>query len=295
MGVNKHFFAAFAAFFIWGFFGLALKPLTDYPSLDILFYRIFLSVAIMGLINTIFRRKKLKENWINFNLLTPNQKKKSIILTLSGSVLIALNWFVFIYVVNHVSLKAASLAYMICPILTTVLAFFILKEKLSNWQWFAVFVSSIGCGLLSINHVEDIFFSFITAATYALYLISQRNNNHIDKFLSLSIQLAIIAIIILPFYPNFSGVIPVSSLFYFYILIIVLFFTIVPLFLNLYALKGINSSTVGILMYINPIINFSIAVLIYHESVTLLQMISYFLIFLAVIIFNEKLIFKKSN
>lgn len=295
MRVYKHYFAAFAAFFIWGFFSLALKPLANYPSLDILFYRIFFSVAIMGLLNVLFRRKNLKENWTTFTLLSHQQKKKSILLTIIGSILISLNWFVFIYVVNHVSLKAASLAYMICPILTTVFAFFILKEILSKWQWLAVLVSCVGCGLLAINHLEDLFFSFIVAATYALYLISQRNNNHIDKFLSLSIQLAIVALLILPFYPNYSGVVPGSALFYIYLLIIVLFFTITPLFLNLYALKGINSSTVGILMYINPIINFSIAVFIYKETVTLPQVVSYFLIFLAILIFNEKLLFPKQN
>lgn len=295
MRVYKHYFAAFTAFFIWGFFSLALKPLANYPSLDILFYRIFFSVAIMGMLNVLFRRKNLKENGTTFTLLSHQQKRKTILLTIIGSILISLNWFVFIYVVNHVSLKAASLAYMICPILTTVFAFFILKEKLSKWQWLAVLVSCLGCGLLAMNHFEDLFFSFIVAATYALYLISQRNNNHIDKFLSLSIQLTIVALLILPFYPNYSGEVPRSALFYIYLLIIVLFFTITPLFLNLYALKGINSSTVGILMYINPIINFSIAVFIYNETVTLLQMISYFLIFLAILIFNEKLLFSKQN
>ena len=295
MSAYRYYFAAFTAFFIWGFFGLALKPLADYPSLDILFYRIFFSVVIMGFLNLLFRRTILKENWVNFKLLPEKLMRKTIVLTITGAILLSLNWFVFIYVVNHISLKAASLAYMICPILTTVFAFFILKEKLSNWQWIAVFISCIGCGLLSIDHLEDIFFSFIVAATYALYLIGQRNNNQIDKFLSLTIQLTITAIMILPFYPKYSGVVPDSALFYIYLLVIVLFFTITPLFLNLYALKGINSSTVGIMMYINPIINFSIAVIVFNESVTLLQMVSYFLIFVAVIIFNEKLLFPKQS
>jgi chloramphenicol-sensitive protein RarD len=69
--------------------------------------------------------------------------------------------------------KAASLAYMICPILTTIFACY-LKEKLSKWQWFAVLISFFSCILLSINHLEDLFYSLITAATYALYLVSQR-------------------------------------------------------------------------------------------------------------------------
>ena len=293
MTTYKYYFAAFTAFLIWGFFSLALKPLQDFPSLDILFYRVFLSSIVMLLINLIFRRKTVKENALLFSNLKANDKKRIIFLTLGGSFLLIANWFVFIYVVNHVNVKAASLAYLICPILTTVFAFVILKEKLSKPQWIAVFISIFSCFLLSINHFQDIFYSLIVAASYALYLVSQRRNSEIDKFITLTIQLVFTALVILPFYPSFSGVIPTTPTFYIYLGVIVIVFTIVPLFLNLYALKGINSSTVGIMMYINPIINFLIAVFYYNEEVTTIQLISYFLILISIMVFNEKLLFNR--
>ena len=293
MTTYKYYFAASTAFLIWGFFSLALKPLQDFPSLDILFYRVFLSSIVMLLINLIFRRKTVKENALLFSNLKANDKKRIIFLTLGGSFLLIANWFVFIYVVNHVNVKAASLAYLICPILTTVFAFVILKEKLSKPQWIAVFISICSCFLLSINHFQDIFYSLIVAASYALYLVSQRKNSEIDKFITLTIQLVFTALVILPFYPSFSGVIPTTPTFYIYLGVIVIVFTIVPLFLNLYALKGINSSTVGIMMYINPIINFLIAVFYYNEEVTTIQLISYFLILISIMVFNEKLLFNR--
>ena len=293
MTTYKYYFAAFTAFLIWGFFSLALKPLQDFPSLDILFYRVFLSSIVMLLINLIFRRKTVKENALLFSNLKANDKKRIIFLTLGGSFLLIANWFVFIYVVNHVNVKAASLAYLICPILTTVFAFVILKEKLSKPQWIAVFISICSCFLLSLNHFQDIFYSLIVAASYALYLVSQRKNSEIDKFITLTIQLVFTALVILPFYPSFSGVIPTTPTFYIYLVVIVIVFTIVPLFLNLYALKGINSSTVGIMMYINPIINFLIAVFYYNEEVTTIQLISYFLILISIMVFNEKLLFNR--
>jgi chloramphenicol-sensitive protein RarD len=293
MTTYKYYFAAFTAFLIWGFFSLALKPLQDFPSLDILFYRVFLSSIVMLLINLIFRRKTVKENALLFSNLKANDKKRIIFLTLGGSFLLIANWFVFIYVVNHVNVKAASLAYLICPILTTVFAFVILKEKLSKPQWIAVFISICSCFLLSINHFQDIFYSLIVAASYALYLVSERKNSEIDKFITLTIQLVFTALVILPFYPSFSGVIPTTPTFYIYLGVIVIVFTIVPLFLNLYALKGINSSTVGIMMYINPIINFLIAVFYYNEEVTTIQLISYFLILISIMVFNEKLLFNR--
>ncbi|MFV5689379.1 EamA family transporter [Flavobacterium sp. ZT3R25] len=291
MRLNKYYLAAFSAFFVWGFFSLALKPLHKYPSLDILFYRVFFSVITMLLINLSFRRKVLIKNWNQFKSMTVKQKRSVIVLTLGGGTFLSSNWFVFIYVMNHVSVKAASLAYLICPILTTILAFFILKEKLSKWQWFAVMISAFSCILLSLNHFEDIFYSLITAATYAMYLVSQRKNSELDKFLVLTIQLVFTALILLPFYPNYSGTLPTESLFYSCLIVIVVFFTIIPLFLNLYALKGINSSAVGIMIYINPIIGFLLAIFYYHEQVTTLQLFSYFLILVSIVVFNKKLIF----
>lgn len=291
----NYYFAAFTAFFIWGFFSLALKPISSYPSLDILFYRVFFSVLTLTAINLLFRRKNLKKNWDDFKVMPKKKKQTITILTLAGSLILASNWLIFIYVINHVNVKAGSLAYLICPILTTVFAFFLLKEKLSKWKWTAVCISTISCILLSLNHFQDIFYSLVVASTYALYLVSQRKNNEIDKFLVLNIQLLFIALLILPFYPSFSGAIPTDPLFYTCLFCIVVLFTIIPLFLNLYALKGLDSSTVGILMYINPIINFTLAIFYFKEEVSLLQMISYSLILISIIIFNKKVLFGKKK
>jgi chloramphenicol-sensitive protein RarD len=295
MRLNKYYSAAFSAFFIWGFFSLALKPLHNYPSLDILFYRVFFSVVTMVFINLVFRRKVIQKDWNHFKIISRKQKRSIILLTLGGGVFLASNWFVFIYVMNHVSVKAASLAYLICPILTTVFAFFILKEKLSKWQWVAVMISFLSCILLSFNHFQDIFYSLIVAATYALYLVSQRKNSEMDKFLVLTIQLVFTALILLPFYPKYSGTVPTEPLFYGCMLVIVVFFTIIPLFLNLYALKGINSSAVGIMIYINPIINFLLAILYYNEQVSSLQLFSYFLILISILVFNERALFSRKR
>jgi chloramphenicol-sensitive protein RarD len=61
---------------------------------------------------------------------------------------------------------------------------------------------------------------------------------------------------------------------------------VLPLFLNLFALNKINSATIGILMYINPLINFTVAFIVFRETVNLLQIIGYSIIAAALIIFN---------
>lgn len=295
MKATKYYLAAFVAFLIWGFFSLGLKPIHHYPSLDILFYRVFLGVILMSLINVLFRGQIIKKNMTAFKNMLPNHKQQILFLTFGGALLLMANWFFFIYVMNHVSVKAASFAYMVCPILTTVFAYFILREKLSIWQWTAVGISVFSCVLLSYNHFMDIFYSLIVAATYALYLVSQRKNSEMDKFLLLNVQLLIAGLFMLPFYPVYSGVLPTEGLFYICLFVIVVLFTIIPLFLNLYALKGVSSATVGIMIYINPIINFLLAVFYFKEPVTGLQLLAYSLILLSIVVFNEKLLFKRTK
>lgn len=288
MRVSKHYLAGITAFTIWGFFSFGLKPLQDYPSLDILFYRIFFCIALMLIISLGFRFKVLRETVAYFKQL-PKPGKRNLTLAIVGSAfLLTANWFLFIYVMNHVSVKTASFAYLVCPILTTVLAYFILKEKLSRLQWAAVSLSVVGCAILSYNNVSDLVYSLVVAGTYALYLIIQKRITGIDKFLLLTIQVAITALVLLPFYPALSGPVPQAPSFYGYIVVIAILFTIIPLFLNLYALKGIKSSTVGILLYINPIIGFMLSALYYKEPITALQISSYALIVVSIIMFNAK-------
>lgn len=295
MKFSKYYFAAFLSFMIWGFIGLALKPLQHYPSLDILFYRVFGCAIIMLFISLVLRTKVLKANIQILKKMSVKERKKTALLTLLGGVLLTANWFFFIYVMNHISIKAASFAYLVCPIMTTVIACFVLNEKLSRWQWLAVGISAVSCLLLSFNSIADVAYSLIVAASYAIYLVSQRKNSGLDKFLILTAQILCASLILLPFYPAFSAELPSEISFYGIILVIAVIFTIVPLFMNLYALQGVNSSTMGILLYINPLVNFLIAIVHFHEPINSFQVLAYSLILLSVIVFNEKHIFGRKG
>jgi chloramphenicol-sensitive protein RarD len=288
MPINKYFLSALSAFIIWGFFSLALKPLHNYASLDILFYRVFIATACLLSLNFIFRKSVLITSLETFKNFSNKKRRTTIIMTLLGGFLLVLNWFLFIYAVNHVSLQSASFAYIICPIITTVLAFIILKEKINYLQWFAVLLCVISCIILSYGNLKDLIYSVVIAFSFGLYLISQRRNNDFDKFLILTIQMVFATVILLPFYPSYGEEVPTEPLFYSLLLVIVVLFTIIPLFLNLYALKGLNSSTVGILMYTNPLIHFFLAIYYFKESVSVAQIISYSLIALSIVVFNIK-------
>jgi chloramphenicol-sensitive protein RarD len=295
MKLYKYYLIAFLSFMIWGFFSLALKPLHNYPSLDILFYRVFLCAVIMLVSSLMVRVQVLRKS---IKLIRDMPKKEQLSLakrTFGGGILLTANWFFFIYVMNHISVKAASFAYLVCPILTTVIAFFVLHEKLSKWQWTAVVLSLVSCLLLSFNNIADVAYSMIVALSYALYLVTQRKNFGIDKFLLLTVQITFSALLLLPFYPVYSAPLPSDPFFYGVIALIAVLFTIVPLYMNLYALQGVNSSTMGIMLYINPLMNFGIALFYFHEPINQFQMVAYSLILLSIVVFNERHIFKRRN
>jgi chloramphenicol-sensitive protein RarD len=283
---TSYYVAAVAAFSIWGFFSLALKPLAVYPSLDILFYRVFLSAAILFVISVFVRRKVLREARDLYAAASKDCKRGMVLQVLGGGLFLMANWYSFIYVTNSVSLKAASFAYLVCPVLTTVLAYFILRERLGRWQWVSVWLSLFGCLLLAFNSLADLFYSLLIAVSYALYLVSQRRNFGMDRLFVLTLQVVFSALLLLPFYPVSRGRVPQEAFFYELIVLIALLFTILPLFLNLYALKGLPSSTVGILLYLTPLLGFIVAIGYYSERVSLLQGVAYGIIALSVILFN---------
>jgi chloramphenicol-sensitive protein RarD len=295
MKVNKYYASALSSFIIWGFFSLALKPLHNYPSLDILFYRVFYATGLLIIINAFFRKNKVKNDIQIFKNLDKKQKNKFLFLTIFGGFLLVFNWFLFMYAVNHVSLKSASFAYLICPIITTILAYFILKEKLSLWQWISVSLCIISCVILSYGDLKGLIYSLVIAISFALYLISQRKNNLFDKFVILTFQLVVASLVILPFFPFYKGETPTQSLFYVLMIVIVILFTIIPLFLNLFALKGMNSSAVGILMYTNPLIHFFLALFYFKEEINTVQIISYGLILISILVFNEQFFRRKKK
>src|SRR5690606_20383339 len=87
----KYYLIAFLSFVIWGFFSLALKPLHNYPSLDILFYRVFLCAVILLLISLFIRRSVLKQNIAIYKAMPPREQRSILMRTIGGGVLLTAN------------------------------------------------------------------------------------------------------------------------------------------------------------------------------------------------------------
>jgi chloramphenicol-sensitive protein RarD len=286
----KYFFAAIGSSAMWGFFSVPLRSLKEFPSQEILIYRIFTSLLICVIITLLFRRKKVKQD-IAYLQIQPKEKRKNIFwLIIVSSIFITANWFSFIFAVNHISVQSGAFAYMVCPIITALLGFFILKEKLGWLKWISIIICIASISILALSYYRDVAFSIIIALLYAVYLILQKKIEGINKFNILLVQLVISTILILPFYYADTNPFPAESNFWITIFVISVFFTIIPLFLSLYALIGLPSSTIGILIYMNPIVAFFVALFYFHEKISTHQIISYTMLIVAIILFNWNII-----
>lgn len=249
----------------------------------------------MLFVSLVLRPKALKTNIKLFNSLATADKRRILIINVLSGLFLALNWYIFIYVMNNVSVSATSLAYLICPILTMVLAYLLLKEKLFKLQWVSVILSLVGCLLLSLGNFTDLFYSMIIALTYALYLVLQRKNQEMDRFLVLTCQVFFAVIFLLPFIISYDSPNEKTPFFYGMLALIAVVFTIIPMFLNIYALRGLNSSVVGVFIYLNPLINFMLAIFYFHEKVSFIEAICYLLIIISIVIFNFAAIKNRIN
>ena len=286
MNNARHYLAAIAAFVIWGFFSLPLRAISDYSVGAILYFRILFSCLVLVVIVFGFKRVDIRKDLAVFRSLSRRDRNSAILLTIGGGALLIINWLSFIYIVNNVNVKTASFAYMICPVITALLGYLMLNEKLTNIQWTAVALCAVSCVFMGISSGLELGYSFLTAFTYAVYLVSQRRNQGFDRMIILGIQVLFSFMVLSLFYNTLIEEIPVGTRFYSFTFMIALVFTVLPLFLNLFALNRINSATIGILLYLNPIFNFSIAFIVFKESVNMIQIIGYSIIVVAIILFN---------
>ena len=238
----------------------------------------------------LFRRKYVQRDITYLKTVGRKEGRVITIKLLSATVFLVLNWYTFIYAVNNVSLQSAAFAYMVCPLLTAFGGFILLKEKLSPLKFISLGIAFASILLLATGSFVEVAWSVGIALLYALYLIIQRTMQHLDKLNVLAVQITVAVLLMLPFYISNHQSIPSDPWFWSNITVIALVFTIIPLFLSLYALIGIPSSTLGIIIYINPLIAFTVAIVYFNEHIDPHKVFAYLLLLVSVVVFNWSLL-----
>ncbi|MFW0714993.1 EamA family transporter [Pedobacter sp. N23S346] len=287
---TKYFLAGIVPYIIWGTMSIPLRNIKGYLPQEILYYRIFVSIIMVWSVILLFRRAALKSDLTFLTSLSRSKKVQILLLTLLSAFLITGNWFTYIYAVNSVSLKAAAFAYMVCPLLTALCGFLILKEQLTKTKIAALLIAFISILLLATGSLHEVLWAVLIASFYAIYVIVLKVIKGVDKFNFLGVHLILSGLMILPLYFSQSSAFPADTFFWSHIFLIAVVFTIIPLFLNSYALLGMPSSALGILIYLNPIVAFAVAFFYFKEKIDVHQLFAYLLLLFSIVIFNAQLL-----
>jgi chloramphenicol-sensitive protein RarD len=283
---QKHLLAVLIAYLIWGSFPMFLRTLTEYRAPQILFYRIGFATCISLAVAALFRRKEFKAYRASYLVLDRSGRVRALINILGGGVLLSINWLLYIYTVNSIDIQTASFAYMLCPVLTALLGFIVLKEHLKPHHWLAIALSLFACLMLGYASLANALYSFAIALSYALYVIAQKRVSQFDRIITLGIQMVISMLCISPVFKMLNMELQADSYLLLMTFIMAVVFTVIPLLLSLYGLNKLSSGTIGFMMYINPIMNFFVAFSMYHEKASFMQVAAYLLTLVAVIVYN---------
>jgi chloramphenicol-sensitive protein RarD len=287
LGNQVYFFSGLMSFIIWGFLPLFFKQIESLDSVSIAFYRVIFSALVMFffLIFILFRSRKIS---LMLKKLSTKDILYTIFFTFLGAAFLDCNWVSYVYTVNHISIHTAAFSYMIVPIMTAFLAIFILKEKINKIQALAILLSCLSCYFIGHVSLKEVIFILIISLSYSLFIISQRKNNLLPRQIILAFQMLMAAgiMLVIQLFMPVQHFQILSSYLIWHILFISVFFTLTPLFLNLFAMNGMKASQLAFLIYLNPIISFIIGIMLYGEKISPLSMFSYALLSIAIFVFN---------
>ena len=267
--------SAGCAFLLWGIFPLYLKSLKAIPPLEILSHRVFWSFMMLALVLTI------RHQWGWINAIKKNPRITAAFV--ASASMLAINWVVYIWAINHDRIVDASLGYFIAP-LFNVLFGVMLGERLRLGQWISVTIATTGVAWLTISAGQLPWIGLTLAFTFGLYGLLRKTAS-LGALEGLTLE----TLVMLPLSALFL-LLPESGSSHAFVntgintsllLIAAGPVTAIPLLLFAYGARRIPLSLVGILQYIGPTIQLLLGLYLYNEAFSSTKLIGYGLIWCA--------------
>jgi chloramphenicol-sensitive protein RarD len=269
------------AYSIWGFFPLYFRQLAHMSPMDVLSNRAVWACLFVAVLLT------LRQRWGKVLALfkTPRQ----LAMLALAALLVGSNWLMFLWAVAHQQVVASSLGYFLTPLVNVLLGLVVLKERLNRLEW-----SSVGLALAAIvNEILALgslpWISLFLAATFGTYGLV-RKQVPVDAISGLWLE----TLAMLPVCGIYALVMAHSGHLVFApengltaaLLIGAGILTALPLMCFAAATQRLDLATVGMLMYINPTMQFITAIWILGEPMQTPRLISFGLIWLGLLIFS---------
>ena len=266
---------------IWGVMPLYWHLLRSVPALQVTLHRILWSAVLVCAWLGVSRGR----GWLRATLAQP---RAAGLLALSG-LLIGCNWGLYIWAVNAGHVVEASLGYFINPLLNVVLGVLVFRERLTRMQLASVLLATLGVAWLTWRLGEPPWIALVLASSFAAYGVI-RKVVAVDSVGGLAIEslylvgpaVALIAwsqargesALFNAWWPGIDLLLVVSGA-----------LTALPLIGFAYAVRRIPLSTVGLLQYVAPTLQFLIGVLVFKEAFDYDRAIGFACIWIALVLF----------
>lgn len=287
--MSKGVLTGIAAYVLWGLGPIYWKSLDDVGSGDVVAHRILATTVVLALAHTISRSwKRLAAEARN-----PRIRRNAL---LAGS-LLATNWLVYVWAVSADQVVESSLGYFINPLLSVVLGVLVLGEHLRRLQWIAVGLATLGVVVLTIDLGTLPWVALALAGTFGFYGLI-RKTSPVGSLDGLSLEMAAMAPIallaVLLRGILGEGVVGLHDPARDALLLGAGAITAAPLLLFASAARTIALSTLGLLQYVAPTIQFLLGVLAYGEDWSGGQVLGFIVIWFALAVFaTEGLAFSR--
>jgi len=259
----------------WGMFPLYFKALADVPPVQVLSHRIVWSVALLAVAAPLLGR------WA-----TVARACRPIILL--SAVLIAANWGTYIWAVQNDRVLEASLGYFVNPLISVLLGVVFLRERLRRRQVYAIGLATVGVVALVVRLHALPWLALTLALTFGLYGLVRKHAG-VDAVGGLLVEASVLALPALAWLlfcasrgTGAFGRDPGTTA----LLVAAGPVTAIPLIWFAMAVRRLPLSTVGILQYVNPTLQFLLAVVLYREPFGSTQAIAFAFIWGALAVYS---------
>jgi chloramphenicol-sensitive protein RarD len=280
--MNKGIIYGLGAYIIWGFLPLFWKALQEVPAIEILSHRMVWSLVFVLILLLL----QNKWQWV----VTAVRSPRILLTFFTTACILALNWFVYIWAVNAGYIVETSLGYFINPLVNVLLGVIFLSERLRPGQAAAIMLALSGVLYLTYSYGALPWISLTLAFSFGFYGLLRKTAS-LNSLEGLSLETALLFLPALAYllYVGVTGqgaflayARPATNL----LLPLAGVATAMPLLLFAGAARRVTLTTLGILQYTAPTIQFLIGVLVYGESFSRDRMIGFSLIWLALLIYS---------
>jgi chloramphenicol-sensitive protein RarD len=272
---------AIAAYIVWGILPIYWKLLDNVFPMEVLAHRIVWSLVFMCIVITVTKQ------WDEFKHIIKD--KRQMLYIFIASIMITINYGVYIWAINSNKIIEASLGYYINPLLAVLLGIIIFKEKVNFLTGTALIVAFVGVLIKAIQYGKIPWISLSLAVSFALYGAIKKSVS-VSPTVGITLEVAMIT----PFALIYIGLRNISGVGAFntqgasiiFLLIGSGVATAVPLLLFASGAKRIPLSLIGFTQYICPTIVLLIGIFMYNEGFTTIDMIAFGFIWLAIVIYS---------